>query len=160
MLTQLTAPRLPLRRLRPARFTPFLGPAGFDAGFDRWFGSVGPFANSAGFAPAIDVENLEHEIRLRAELPGLDDADFEVLVEQNVLTIKGEKRSEQSSDEGALHRVERSSGSFERRFDLGWDVDADTVKASYVNGVLTVSVPKPVEEKETVRSIPVTAASD
>ena len=146
--------RRPVRRPLPSLFGSTFD---FDS-LDRLFGDFPARAARPQFAPAIDVENTDGEIRLVAELPGLEEKDFEVLVEDDVLTLKGEKRSEQTSEEQkGLWRVERSHGSFERRFRLGWEVDPDSVEASYRNGVLQIVVPKPEPERSAVRQIPVSS---
>ena len=111
-----------------------------------------------GFRPRVDIRETDEEIRLTAELPGVDEKDFEVVLEDDVLTLKGEKRSEHETEEKGYRRVETFSGSFERRFALPFEVDPDAVKAAYENGVLTVTVPKPAEPKPVTRRIPIAAS--
>jgi HSP20 family protein len=115
-------------------------------------------APRADFVPRVDIRETEEEIVLTAELPGVDDKDFEVILEDDVLILKGEKRTETEADEKGVHRVEILSGSFERRFALPFEADPDAVKASYTNGVLTVTVLKPTEAKPQVRQIAVSTA--
>ena len=108
------------------------------------------------FAPAVDVDETEREIRMSAELPGLEREDFAVTTEQNRIIIKGEKKFEAASEERGRKRVERASGSFERSFRFAWEVDPDSVKAVYKNGVLELVVAKPRDEASQARTIPVT----
>ncbi len=115
-------------------------------------------ASRVGFAPRVDIRETEEEIVLTAELPGVEDKDFEVVLEDDVLILKGEKRSEHEVDEKGVHRVETLYGSFERRFALPFAADPDAVRAAYKHGVLTVTVPKPSEAKPQVRQIEVTSA--
>ena len=110
------------------------------------------------FAPAVNIEETEDELRLSAELPGLEEADFEVTTDGDLLTIKGEKKLESTSDEGGRKRIERSRGSFERNFRIAWEIDSETVKAVYKNGVLDLVIPKPEEEQPQIRTIPVSAS--
>lgn len=161
MTTHIIVPR---RSVRLAS-TPFHSDwnAAFNFGsLDRLFGDVWGTTSSSrwargGFSPKVNVAETEEELCFSVELPGLEQDEFEVLVDSDVLIIKGEKKMS-STDDDQCRRVERSSGAFERRFQLGWDVDADKLEASYKNGVLEVRVPKPVEEQNTVRSIPITAS--
>jgi len=128
--------------------------------FDRLFAEPWLAPRSAApdsFAPKVNVSETEEAYRFSVELPGLAPDDFEVLVDADVLVIKGEKHTE-SSEEDSFHRVECSSGAFERKFRLGWEIDADRLEAAYKNGVLEIRVPKPAEEQSAVRTIPVTAS--
>ena len=122
---------------------------------DAWRGYEAESA-PAEFAPKVDVENSDTEVRLSVELPGLEEKDFEVTVNADVLSIKGEKRSERGSESEGW--TERASGSFERRFRLAFEADPDSVLATFKNGLLTVVIPKPAEEQPQVRTIPVSAA--
>ena len=110
------------------------------------------------FAPAVDVDETDDEVRISAELPGLERDDFSVTTEQNRVTIKGEKKLEAASEERGRKRVERSIGSFERSFAFAWEIDPESVKAVYKNGVLELVVPKPREAGSQARTIPVTAS--
>jgi HSP20 family protein len=110
------------------------------------------------FAPAVNVEETEDELRFSAELPGLEEEDFEITTDGDLLTIKGEKKFESTSDDKGRKRVERSRGSFERSFRIAWEIDPETVKAVYKNGVLDLVIPKPEEQQPQVRTIPVTAS--
>ncbi len=110
------------------------------------------------FAPAVNVEETKDELRLSAELPGLSEEDFEITTDGNLLTIKGEKKFESTSDDNGRKRIERSRGSFERSFRVAWEIDSESVKAVYKNGVLDLVIPKPEEEQPRVRTIPVTTS--
>jgi HSP20 family protein len=142
---------------RPALFTH--SPARNFAPFERLFSDVWRGSESgsalAEFAPKVDVEDSDTELRLSAELPGLEEKDFEVTINADVLSIKGEKRAERGSESEGW--TERTSGSFERRFRLPFEADPDSVTATFKNGLLTVVVPKPAEEQPQVRTIPVSA---
>ena len=93
--------------------------------------------------PAMDlVETREHFV-LKADLPGMTDADVKVEVENNVLTILGERKTEQEAEAEGYYRIERASGAFSRSLTLPEGIDADAVKATFDNGVLEVRVPKP-----------------
>jgi HSP20 family protein len=94
-------------------------------------------------APETDVMETEREIRVITEMPGLNREDIEVDVENNVLTVRGEKREQRTEgQEGRYHLAERRYGTFSRSFVLPRDVEADGIQASFENGVLTVTVPK------------------
>jgi len=110
------------------------------------------------FSPAVNVEETEDELRLSVELPGFAEEDFEVTTDGDLLTIKGEKKFESASDDDGRKRVERSRGSFGRSFRVAWEIDSETVKAVYKNGVLDLVIPKPEEEQPQVRTIPVTTS--
>ena len=110
------------------------------------------------FAPRVDISETDEEFRVTAELPGLEEKDFEVSLEGDVLTIKGEKKvAHEEKREGYTH-VETSSGSFQRAFRLPLEVDPDAVKAEFKNGVLTVTLPKPEEAVERPHTIPITTS--
>ena len=105
-------------------------------------------------APETDVVETEREIRVLVEMPGLKRENIEVDVENNVLTIRGEKREERTEgQEGRYHLAERRWGTFARSFVLPRDVDADNIQASFEDGVLTVRIPK--SEKARRRKIDV-----
>jgi HSP20 family protein len=98
--------------------------------------------------PQIDIEETDKELRITAELPGLDEKDVSLEIENGVLSISGEKRSE--SEDQARRFSERHYGRFERRIPLE-DVDEDNVSAVFKNGVLTITVPKSAETKNVRR---------
>jgi len=97
--------------------------------------------------PAMDlVEEGDHYV-LRADLPGLNEDDVKVELEDNVLTISGERRSEHEDKKEGYYRIERASGSFSRSLTLPEGVDSDSVHANFDKGVLEVSIPKPEQRK-------------
>jgi HSP20 family protein len=124
--------------------------------FDQLFGNAGTPRSAASLmrAPETDVVETEREIRVQVEMPGLKRDNIEVDVENNVLTVRGEKREERTEgQEGRYHLAERRWGTFARSFVLPRDVDADHIQASFEDGVLTVRIPK--SEKARRRKIDV-----
>lgn len=102
---------------------------------------------SGGWSPSVDIYESENEIVLEAELPGMRREDFEVSIENNVITLKGERRFEKKEEGDNYHRVERSYGSFTRSFSLPRTVSAEETSADFKNGILRVSLPKREEAK-------------
>jgi HSP20 family protein len=121
--------------------------------FGRGFMTLG----TPALMPSMDVAETEKEIEITAELPGLEEKDVEINVADNVLTIKGEKKSEKEEKEKDYHLVERSYGSFSRTIELPTGTDVDKIKASISKGVLKVVVPKTAPAQ--VRKIDVKAAA-
>jgi len=101
--------------------------------------------------PNIEVIETDKEVRISAELPGLDEKDVEVFISDGSLIVRGEKKSEIEDKERAFS--ERSYGRFERRIPLGWEVEEDKVNASFRNGVLTVALPKSSKASTQVKRI-------
>src|SRR5687767_15164338 len=97
--------------------------------------------------PPMDLVETDDHFVLRADLPGLTDEDVSVELEDNVLTVSGERKSEHEDREGGYYRVERASGAFARSLTLPEGVDADSVVASFDKGVLEVRIPKPEARK-------------
>ena len=95
----------------------------------------------------VDIREDAEQIVLQADIPGMEQKDIKVNVENNQLTISGERRFEDEEKRNDYHRVERSYGAFSRTFQLGSAADPEKVQASYKNGVLTVSLPKREESK-------------
>lgn len=102
---------------------------------------------AGNFVPAVDVYEDEHNVTLKAELPGVDPKDVDVRVENNTLTIKGERKFEKEEKEENFQRIERRYGSFARSFTLPNTVNTDNVKADYENGVLKIQLEKRAEAK-------------
>lgn len=148
---------VPRRGVRRTTCVPALSSAGFDRFFDDvWSGfATAPTARAVAFTPRVDVEEMDDALRLTAELPGLDDKDFEVSIDADLLTLKGEKKIVRDTERQGVSVVERSHGSFERSFRFAWEIDPDSVKASYKQGVLEVRVAKP--ERQEARTVPVEA---
>lgn len=109
---------------------------------DRLFEDT--FGREGGtFTPAVDIKETEQEIRLEVELPGLRPENVEIIAENGVLTIRGEKRSERKEGEDSRYQVvERTYGTFVRTFQLPQGVEEDQITAAFETGVLTLSIPK------------------
>ena len=120
------------------------------------FPEQGNVITSTWFAPT-DVSEDENSLRISMELPGVDPNDVRLSLENNVLTIRGEKRQQQDENNERVHRFERTYGMFERTFVLPNTVDVDRIEARYENGVLFVSIPK--AERAKPREIRVNASS-
>jgi HSP20 family protein len=102
---------------------------------------------SSSFAPAVDVYEDEHNVTLKIEVPGIDEKDIDVRIENNTLTVHGERKIEKEEKEENYRRVERQYGSFTRTFNLPPTVDAEKVQADYDKGVLKITLPKKAEAK-------------
>src|SRR5246127_5273754 len=99
------------------------------------------------WAPAVDIFEGEHELVVKADLPDIKPEELDIRVENNILTIRGERKFEKKVDEKNYLRVERSYGSFARSFSLANTVNTEAIKADYKDGVLTLSIPKREEAK-------------
>ena len=97
--------------------------------------------------PVVDVYDNDDNIVLKAEIPGIDKKDIEIDVKGRVLTLKGERSSDNEVKEDNYYRRERCFGKFERAFTLPVDVEPDKIKANYKDGVLEIDIPKPEEKK-------------
>jgi HSP20 family protein len=122
--------------------------------FDESFRGIAPgsgaeedWALGGSWAPAVDIYEQEGNIVLKAEVPGVDPKDVGILVENNVLTLRGERKFDQDVKKESYHRVERSYGTFTRSFTLPNVVDTDKIKAEHKDGVLRVTLPKKEEAK-------------
>jgi len=116
--------------------------------FDQF---VSPPTAPAGFIPPVDVHEEADRFVVRADLPGVKLDDVEITADKGVLTIRGERKTEQREKSEGYERVERVSGGFTRRFALPENVLADNIKARYTDGVLEVSIPKqPVQQARRV----------
>ncbi len=117
--------------------------------FNTFFAS--PTAGNGGsfrrWIPAMDLVETEDDFVLKADLPGLGDGDVKIEVEDNVLTISGERKSEREEGKDGYYRVERASGSFRRSLTLPEGVDPESVQANFERGVLEVRIPKPEARK-------------
>lgn len=145
-----------LMRYNPRGLTPWFDLDRMFDDFDRSFG-LSPFRGAAGergWAPAVDVFEDEKEIVLTADLPDMDQKDLDIHVEDNQLTIKGERKFENEEKKDKYHRIERRYGSFQRTFALPDTVDGDNIVAKYDKGVLKVTLPK-LEKPKNARTIPV-----
>jgi len=115
--------------------------------FEEQYGGREESLASGAFVPAVDIYEDEHSIQLKLEVPGIDEKDLGVKVENNVLTISGERKFEKEEKEENFRRVERRYGSFTRSFTLPSTVSTDDVQANYENGVLKIRLAKRAEAK-------------
>jgi HSP20 family protein len=114
------------------------------------------WALGGSWAPAVDIFELEGNIVLKAELPGVEAKDVDIRVENNVLTLRGERKFDNEVKRESYHRVERSYGAFSRSFTLPTVVDTSNIKAEFKEGVLRVTLPKREEAKPKQIAISVT----
>jgi HSP20 family protein len=129
--------------------------------FDRFFRGFGwdelaereaPFG---GFFPSIDISETDQEIRVTAEIPGLELTDFDVALSGNNLVIRGEKKAEKEEKGEQYYRKESSYGAFHRSIPLPTEVEEDKIKATYKKGVLKISLPKSPEAQKARKKITV-----
>lgn len=139
---------MPLHQQLDRMFEDFL-----DTGFPR----MGGFQWERGFSPDMDVSETDGQIEVTAELPGIDEKDVDVTLADNVLTVRGEKKSEsREEDKDKDHyRLERSYGAFRRSFRLPAEIDADKVTATFDKGVLKIAIAKKETARPPVRKIEV-----
>ena len=121
----------------------------FATDFNRLFTSLFEPTNGAGqrWMPAMDLVEAEDHFVLKADLPGLTEDDVAIEVQDNVLSISGERKGEYERKERGFYRLERSFGKFSRTLTLPEGIDADRIAAKFEHGVLEVSIPKPEERK-------------
>lgn len=136
------------------RFDPFRDLASMQDRINRIFGEAylrnndDDVTNRGDWRPVVDIyENDKHEIVLRAELPGLKREDIDIRVENNTLTLRGERKHDAEVKQESYHRVERSYGSFSRSFSLPATVNTEKVSATFTDGVLTITLPLREEAK-------------
>ena len=103
--------------------------------------------STTSFAPPVDVYEDEHSVTLKIEVPGIDEKDIDVRIENNTLTVHGERKFEKEEKEENYRRVERQYGSFTRSFTLPNTVDHENVSANYEKGVLKIKLAKKAEAK-------------
>jgi HSP20 family protein len=134
------------------RFDPFRDLAQLQDRVNRLFQeSAAPSGEEAftttSFVPPVDIYENEHNIVLKLELPGVDQKDLDIRIENNTITVRGERKFEKETKEENYHRVERRYGSFQRSFGLPNTVNPEQVTADYNNGILTVTLAKRAEAK-------------
>ena len=139
---------------------PWTGTGGLKSEVDRLFHRLADlkwtdFQALDDWAPSADVSETKDSLVCKVELPGMGQKDIQISLQENLLTIKGEKRQEQEEKDEHYHRVERSYGAFTRSLRLPVAVDASKVTATVKNGVLTVTLPKTPAAKGT--TIPIKA---
>ena len=118
----------------------------FEDFFRRW--DMELFGAKSGFrGPHVDVTETDDEVRVKADLPGMEAKDFDISVTGNLLTLRGERKEEHEEKGRHYHRIERSCGTFQRSVPLPCEVQVEKAEASFKDGVLTISLPKAEEEK-------------
>jgi HSP20 family protein len=115
--------------------------------FEEQYGGGQEAMTTGAFVPPVDIYEDEHGIVLKLEAPGVDQKDLDIKVENNVLTVTGERKFEKEEKEENFHRVERRYGSFTRSFTLPNTVNTEDVQAEYENGVLKIRLAKRAEAK-------------
>ena len=133
------------------RWEPFHGTTTLQEQMNRAFGDtlsrLGQEANLTSWAPAVDILETEHELVVQADLPDVNPEELDIRVENNILTIRGERKFAKTVKPSNYLRVERSYGTFTRSFSLPNTVKSEAIKADYQNGVLKLSIPKREEAK-------------
>ena len=134
-----------------SRWEPFRNVSSLQEQVNRLFESTFPHKGDestlTAWAPAVDVYETENELVIKADLPEISEKDLDVRVENNMMTIRGERKFEQQVKEDSYLRMERAYGSFSRSFSLPNTVNTEAINADYKNGVLTVTLPKRAESK-------------
>ena len=148
------------------RWQPINRPGNWNNGIDRLFNEfmtrsmsneTDETATCGSWSPAVNILERESGIEITADLPGLKAEDVEVVVNKGVLSIKGERTLEEAVEGETYHRVERCYGSFERSFTIPESVDAKKIEARFINGEMTITLPKRAESKP--RSVKVKVAT-
>jgi HSP20 family protein len=133
------------------QFQPFRGVSTLQDQINRLFSETfdrsSEEANLTPWAPAVDIYETEQNLVVKADLPDIKPEELDIRVENNILTIRGERKFEKKVNENNYLRVERSYGSFSRSFSLASTVDTEAIQADYKHGVLTLSIPKREEAK-------------
>jgi HSP20 family protein len=135
------------------RWEPFRELSSLQSEMNRLFNAAfegqgnGPSTTARRWTPAMDLLETDEEFVLRADLPGLSESDVSIELEDNVLTLSGERRTEHEDKREGFYRMERAFGSFSRSLTLPKGVDPEAVNASFDRGVLEVRIPKPEQRK-------------
>ena len=129
----------------------------FEDALGTWLGESNGGGNT-NWVPPADIYENDNDLIVRAELPGVDPKMVDVRVENNVLTIRGERPFEQKVQKENYHRLERSYGTFSRSFTLPATIDADKIRAEYRDGILNLTLPKSEKAKPKRIQISATAA--
>jgi HSP20 family protein len=134
-----------------SRFEPFRGAVSLQEQLQRFFHeALDRGSDESGlttWAPAVDIYETEHELVVKTDLPDIRPEELDIRVENNLLTIRGERKFEKKVNENNYLRLERTYGSFSRSFSLANTVNSEAIKAEYKDGVLTLNVPKREEAK-------------
>jgi len=147
------------------RYEPFRGLSTLHDQVNRLFNETrfrGPSEDSAitTWAPGVDIYETPNELVVKADLPGVDEKDIDIRVENNLLTIRGERKFEKNVAEDNYLRVERTYGTFSRSFSLPNTINPEAIHAEYKNGVLTVNLPKREESKPRQVKVAVNSTSN
>jgi HSP20 family protein len=130
---------------------PFRGASTLQEQINRVFGDVvgraAEESNLTPWAPTVDIFETENELVVKADLPDVNPQELDIRVENNILTIRGERKFDKKVNEDNYLRIERAYGAFSRSFSLASSVKSEAIKADYQNGVLTLSIPKREEAK-------------
>jgi HSP20 family protein len=127
--------------------TLLMKPEPFSSDFNRLFNTLFDESRTERWVPAMDLVESDDHFVLKADLPGLREEDVAIEIQDNTLTISGERKAEHEERQRGWYRVERSFGRFSRSLSLPEGVDADAVNAEFHDGVLEVRIPKPEERK-------------
>jgi HSP20 family protein len=135
-----------MTRFTPRNVVPF---EAFNRAIEEFFGDLNRNQESVtrSWAPAVDVVETPERYEVRAELPGVKKEDVEISVENNVLTLRGERKFEKDEQKESFHRIERAYGTFVRSFTLPTRVNPEQVEAKFDAGVLTIQIPKATEAR-------------
>jgi HSP20 family protein len=123
--------------------------------FDEFFGAPLFEGKQYSFSPSLDIYEDEKSITIKVDVPGMTQKDISVEIQDNILTIKGERKEEEETNQKSAHIIERRYGKFVRRISLPENIEADKTKAKIKDGVLTITIPKKEEEKKKVLNISV-----
>jgi len=134
---------------------PWTGMGSMKSELDRWFERLtdlkwDELPAVGDWAPSMDISETKDSLVAKVEVPGMDQKDIQISLQENLLTIKGEKRHEKEEKDERYHRVERAYGAFARSIRLPVGVDADKVTATFKNGLLIVTLPKTLSSKGTM----------
>jgi HSP20 family protein len=116
------------------------------------YSSFKPSINANAFTPKIDVSEKDSQLIIEAEVPGIKKEDLKITLQDNILTIEGEKKNSSNSEDREYFRTERSFGAFKRSFTLSDDIDSEKVNAKFENGVLIIALSK-LDEKAPVEKV-------
>jgi len=144
-----------LTRYQP--YGEFTGLQNLNRLFQEFSRGTDELLTSGTFVPAVDIYEDERSITLKVEVPGMDEKDLDIKLENNTLTVSGERKFEKEEKEENFHRIERRYGSFSRSFTLPNTVESENVQANYENGILSIKLAKRAEARP--KQIKVTASS-
>ena len=144
-----------LTRYQP--YGEFTGLQNLNRLFQEFSRGTDELLTSGTFVPPVDIYEDERSITLKVEVPGMDEKDLDIKLENNTLTVSGERKFEKEEKEENFHRIERRYGSFSRSFTLPNTVESENVQANYENGILSIKLAKRAEARP--KQIKVTAGS-